>query len=87
MPHADLEASGYEMKIIQTSDFDRPLDDFFMVFRHVRNFQIPSLNRAKTCRGILCTTIKHQPRGLNLIICWIMLTYDYPYTKIENLDI
>ena len=32
VPHADLEASGYEMKIIQTLDFDRPLDDFFMVF-------------------------------------------------------
>ena len=40
VPHADLEASGYEMKIIQTSDFDRPLDDFFMVFQHVRNFQL-----------------------------------------------
>ena len=39
VPHADLEASGYEMKIIQTLDFDQPLDDFFMVFQHARNSQ------------------------------------------------
>ena len=32
VPLADSEALGYEMKIIQTLDFGRPLDDFFMVF-------------------------------------------------------
>ena len=40
VPHADLEASGYEMKIIQTLDFDRPLDDFlwFSICSQFSNF-------------------------------------------------
>ena len=86
VPHADLEASGYEMKIIQTLDFDRPLDDFlwFSICSQFSNFlsifqkRIRSFNCAKTCRGIFRTTIKITPTtwlktGLSTGLCLHMI--------------
>ena len=33
-PPADWEALGYETMIIQTLDYDRPLDDFLWFFQY-----------------------------------------------------